>query len=61
VREDLAKILKSIKGKFMLLYSHNDWVLETYREFNILQVRYRANVYVASRREATRPERIMNY
>jgi len=63
--EDLAKILKSIKGKFMLLYSYHDWVLETYREFNILQVKYRAQVYVASRREATHPERtyllVMNY
>lgn len=44
--EDLAKFLKSFKGKFLLSYNGVDWVYETYKDFQIDKFSFRKNVPV---------------
>lgn len=58
--EEFAESLKKMKGKWMITYNDNEWLRETYKDFNIIDSEYRYSMSFSTDEEGNKNTRMKN-
>lgn len=58
--EEFAEEVKKMKGKWMITYNDNEWLRETYKDFNIIDSEYRYCMSFSSDEEGNKTTRMKN-